>query len=136
METQARFGPHTMSFEEPDIVRLTPQGHIQLREVWEMIRWVREFQRGREALYLLVDACQGTGFSAESRRALNEDRSLVPYNGVAFFGTSFTLRTIANMMARANALMGNPSPPTVFTATEEEARAWIGAQRAARTRAP
>ena len=135
METQAHFGPHTLSFEEPDIVRLVPQGQIQLREVREMILWVREFQRSREALYLLVDAHKGTGFSAESRRALNEDRSLVPYTGVAFFGTSFTLRTIANMMGRANELMGRASIPTVFTATEAEARTWLAAQRAAHARA-
>ncbi|WP_225413187.1 SpoIIAA family protein [Stigmatella hybrida] len=136
METQAHFGPHTLSFEEPDIVRLTPHGQFDLREAREMILRVREFQKGREALYLLVDARQGTGFSAEVRRAISEDRSLVPYAGVALFGASFTLRTIANMMERANVLLGRPSTyQSVFTKTEEEARAWIDAQRAARAQA-
>ncbi|MDC0712073.1 STAS/SEC14 domain-containing protein [Stigmatella sp. ncwal1] len=129
------FGPHTLSLEEPGIVRLVPRGHLQLKEIREMILPVQEFKKRHDTLYLLVDAQQGTGFTAEARRALNDDRSLVPYVGVVFFGASFAMRAIANMMSRAGTLMGRPPVyPTVFTATEEEARAWIAAQRAARAK--
>jgi hypothetical protein len=133
MEREWRFGPHTLSFEEPDLVRLVTRGQLHLRELREMILRVREFKQGREALYLLVDGHQGTGFSPEARQAMHEDRSLVPYDGVALFGASFAIRAISNMMTRANELLGKPNTfQMIFTATEDEARAWLAAQRAAR----
>ncbi|ADO68036.1 uncharacterized protein STAUR_0227 [Stigmatella aurantiaca DW4/3-1] len=98
-----------------------------------MILPVQEFKKRHDTLYLLMDAREGTGFTAEARRALNDDRSLIPYAGAVFFGASFAMRAIANMMSRAGTLMGHPPAyPTVFTTTEEEARAWISAHRATR----
>ncbi|MDC0710270.1 STAS/SEC14 domain-containing protein [Stigmatella sp. ncwal1] len=133
MGAERHFGPHTLSLEEPGIVRLTTKGHLQENELREMIVPIREFKERHDALYLMVDARHGTGFSAKARKAINEDRSLVPYTGVVIFGASFAMRAISHMMTRAGVLMGRrPTYQTVFTETEEEARAWLAVQHAAR----
>jgi hypothetical protein len=130
--TRWNFGPHTLSFEEPDLVRLRLHGELSLAEIRQMILLVREFKARQGAIYLLGDMRQGTGFSAEARRAIHEDHSLVPYEGMAFFGASFSLKVVSNLMIQASRLLTGSTRPAgaVFRDTEDEARAWIAARRA------
>ncbi|MBJ6760519.1 STAS/SEC14 domain-containing protein [Myxococcaceae bacterium JPH2] len=97
----------------------------------EMIVGVRAFHEGKPAIYLLADVRQGTGFSAETRKAVSDDPSLTPYAATVFFGASFAMKTIANMMMRAMALLGRAaSGEMMFLDSEEAGRAWLADHRA------
>lgn len=126
------FGGHTLSFEDPDLVRVVFDGEVDLKQLYEMNDLVREFKASRGTIYLVADARKGLGFSAEARKAVSDDPKLSPYAATAFFGASFAMKTIVNMLNRAMALMGRSTGGVMtFVDTEEEARAWVAKQRAA-----
>ncbi|MDC0713743.1 STAS/SEC14 domain-containing protein [Stigmatella sp. ncwal1] len=125
-----RFGPHTLSFEEPDLVRVTFHGQMDVKEQQEMYAFVEEIRARQKDLYLLGDLRLGTGFSPRARRSMGENADPVQYRAMAFFGASFTVRTIFNMLGRAQFLMGRKTASMAFTETEQEARQWLAQQRA------
>jgi hypothetical protein len=125
-------GPHKMWFEEPDTVRLVTVGVYDMKLLEESNALVRELKNRFPTLYLISDSRQGTGMSADVRKALGENPDLMPYAGSVMFGTSFAMRTMVNMMIRAQELLGvKGGIPFAMVATEEEAKAWVAAQREA-----
>ena len=66
------------------------------------------------------------------RKLLGEKPDLMPYAASVMYGSSFAMRTMVNMMIRAQELLG-VTGKTRFTmvATEEDAKAWIAQQREA-----
>lgn len=125
-------GPHKMWFEEPDTVRLVTVGAYDMKLMEESNALVRELKQRYPTLYLISDTRQGTGMTAEVRKALGENPDLMPYVGSVMFGSSFAMRTMVNMMIRAQELMGiKGSIAFAMVATEEEAKAWVVEQREA-----
>jgi hypothetical protein len=131
-----KFGPHTLAFEEPDLVKFTFQGQLEESDQQEMIAFVEGLRARQPRLFLLGDLRHGTGFSSKSRRSLGEKPRPVPYQAMAFFGASFTLRTLFNMLGRAHVLLNISTVNMRFTDTEEEAREWLAEQRAQLPTAP
>ncbi|ADO69748.1 STAS/SEC14 domain-containing protein [Stigmatella aurantiaca] len=125
-----RFGAHTLSFEEPDLVKVTFRGQMDIQEQQASYACVEEIRARQETLYLLGDLRLSTGFSPQARRSMGENPHPVQYKAMAFFGASFTMRTIFNMLGRAQLLMGRKTASTAFTDTEQEAREWLAQQRA------
>jgi hypothetical protein len=125
-----------MWFEEPDTVRLVTVGMYDMKLLEESNALVRELQQRYPTLYLISDSRQGTGMTADVRKTLGENPDLLPYAGSVMFGSSFAMRTMVNMMTRAQELLGRKrNIAFAMVATEEEAKAWVAEQReAARTR--
>ena len=125
-------GPHKMWFEEPDTVRLVTVGVYDMKLMEESNALVRELKQRYPTLYLITDSRQGTGMSADVRKALGSNPDLMPYAGSVMYGSSFAMRTMVNMMIRAGELMGvKGTTAFAMVATEEEAKAWVAAQREA-----
>jgi hypothetical protein len=123
------FGPHTLAFEEPDLVRFVFRGEMEAKEQQEMQDFVQELRARHGPLYLLGDLRQSTGFSPRARRRLGQTPRSVPYLAMAFFGASFSMRALFNMLSRAYVLLSRTPVPTVFVETEQEAREWLNQQR-------
>lgn len=125
-------GLHKMWFEEPDTVRLVTVGAYDMKLLEESNALVRELQQRYPTLYLIVDSRQGTGMTAEVRKALGENPDLMPYVGSVMFGGSFAMRTMVNMVIRAQELTeGKGSSAFAMVASEEEAKVWVAEQREA-----
>ncbi|MFP2911881.1 STAS/SEC14 domain-containing protein [Pyxidicoccus sp. 3LFB2] len=123
-------GPHKMWFEEPDTVRLVTVGVYDMKLMEESNALVRELKQRYPTLYLITDSRQGTGMTADVRKALGENPDLMPYAGSVMYGSSFAMRTMVNMMIRAGELMGvKGTTAFAMVATEEDAKAWVAKQR-------
>jgi hypothetical protein len=121
-----------MWFEEPDTVRLVTVGAYDLKLMEESNAIARELKKHHPTLFLITDSRQGTGMTADVRKALGENPDLMPYAGSVMYGSSFAMRTMVNMMIRAAELLGRKgSGAFAMVATEEEAKAWVAAQREA-----
>ncbi|MFP2931323.1 STAS/SEC14 domain-containing protein [Pyxidicoccus sp. 3LG] len=119
-------------FEEPDTVRLALVGVYDAKLLEESRALVLELQKRYPTLYLIMDARQGAGMSADVRKLLSSDENYMPYAASVMYGTGFAMRTMINMMVRAGSLLGRTSSrPFAMVGTEEEARAWVAEQREA-----
>ncbi|SEK23394.1 SpoIIAA-like [Stigmatella aurantiaca] len=127
---ERQFGQHTIAFEAPDIVRFVFRGDIEPKDQQGMHDFVEELHARHGLLYLLGDLRLGTGLSPETRKRLGHAPTHVPYKAMVFFGASFSMRTLFNMLNRAYVLMSRTTVSTVFVETEQEAREWISQQRA------
>ena len=125
-------GPHKMWFEEPDTLRMITVGPYDMKLLEESNAIAHELKKHNPRLFLITDSSQGTGMTADVRKLLGEKPDLMPYAASVMYGSSFAMRTMVNMMIRAQQLLGRTGS-TAFTmvATEEEAKAWIAAQREA-----
>lgn len=129
-------GPHKMWFEEPDTVRMVTVGAYDMKLLEESNALVRELQKNHPTLYLITDSRQGTGMTPDVRKLLGEKPDLMPYAGSVMYGSSFAMRTMVNMMMRAQQLLGVTADiKFAMVATEEEAKAWVAEQRAAAAKA-
>jgi hypothetical protein len=128
-------GPHKLWFEEPDTMRMVVVGPYDMKLMEESNALARELKQRYPTLYLITDSRQGTGMTAEVRKALGENPGLMPYAATVMYGVSFAMRTMVNMMTRAQELMGVTADIKFsMVATEEEAKAFIAAQREARAK--
>ncbi|MFP2931322.1 STAS/SEC14 domain-containing protein [Pyxidicoccus sp. 3LG] len=132
MEAMWTLGPHKMWFEEPDTVRMVTVGPYDMKLMEESTALVRELKKRYPTVYLITDARQGTGMTAEVRKALGENPDLLPYAGSVMYGSSFAMRTMVNMMIRAQEILGRKGGTAfAMVATEEDAKAWVAKQREA-----
>ncbi|MCP3141082.1 STAS/SEC14 domain-containing protein [Pyxidicoccus xibeiensis] len=132
MQTMWTLGPHKMWFEEPDTVRMVTVGPYDMKLLEESVALTRELQKRYPRLYIITDARQGTGMTADVRKLLGENPDYLPYVGSAMYGSSFAMRTMINMMIRAQQLLGRTGTTAfAMVATEEDAKAWVAKQREA-----
>ncbi|NTX53773.1 STAS/SEC14 domain-containing protein [Myxococcus sp. CA051A] len=125
------FGDNKVWLESPDIIRLVNVGVFDLKLLHELNQVALELSATHPRLYLISDVRRGTSISADARKTLSENPEAMPFVGTVLFGASFALRTMANMMGRASALLGRTQgAPFGMVETEEEARGWVAAQRA------
>ncbi|MBZ4415646.1 STAS/SEC14 domain-containing protein [Myxococcus sp. RHSTA-1-4] len=117
-------------FEEPDTVRLVTVGAFDMKLMTEVNAVAEELRVHHPAIYLVSDMRQSSGLTPEVRKAIGESPDANPFAGMVIFGASFAVRTMANMMTRAAALLGRQgTKPFAMVDTEEEAKAWVAAQR-------
>jgi hypothetical protein len=125
-------GPHRVSFEAPDLLRVVPMGLLDLKLVEDMKALALELQARYPVLYLVSDLRQCTGMEPELREALAQNPDRSPFAGMAVFGASFALRALSNSLSRAARLRDSPDrKPFALVDTEAEARAWISSWREA-----
>lgn len=101
-------------------------------KVFHAILARRLAERGR--CYLLIDLGGLTAIGADSRRFIGEWNREHKITAGAAFGASFAVRVMVTLLLTTIKLM-NRDPPEVFIARDEaEARRWLAAQQAARSR--
>ncbi|WP_437944936.1 STAS/SEC14 domain-containing protein [Sorangium sp. So ce296] len=116
--------------EEPDgLLRLTMRGELtedRARAIFTVLRRVAE--SGRDVL-VLADAHHMGIIPPLARKVLTEEVRSARIDAVALVGASFSVRVIVALLAKGiHMITGRPYPQQFF-ATEDEARAWLFAQR-------
>lgn len=125
-------GPHRVSFEAPDLVRLVIVGPLDMKLLRDVDALAHELQERYPVLYLVLDARQCTGFTAEVRKHVGEDPKGTPFAGVVMFGASFAMRTLATSMNHAAQLLRHGGhKPFALVESEAEAKTWVAGQREA-----
>ncbi|AUX30721.1 MULTISPECIES: STAS/SEC14 domain-containing protein [Sorangium] len=88
----------------------------------------RVWESGRE-VFVLADARRVGTLTAAARSALAEELRGVRFGGVASFGASFSVRVVTTLASRSVQFFTGEVYPLAFFDTEDEARAWLLAQR-------
>jgi hypothetical protein len=122
-------GPHRVSFEGPDLVRLVTAGPFDRKLLEDLEALVAELQARYPVLYLISDVRQCTGMTREVRASLAGDVERSRFAGIAIVGASFALRALT-----ATLPLGPPERrPFILVETDAEAKSWVAAWRDADT---
>ncbi|WP_437776782.1 STAS/SEC14 domain-containing protein [Sorangium sp. So ce1097] len=89
-------------------------------------------ESGREVV-MICDARRMGTVPAPTRKAMAEGFRPVRFIAIAVFGASFTVRVISTLAMKSIQIVNRQAYPVEFFATEAEARAWLVAQRDARS---
>lgn len=124
-----RIGNHRIRVEG-DLVFSVWDGPSTLEEIqaYHAINERVIAEHGR--LFSLIDMRKAHRPPPEARKWITEWSSRFHINAVACFGTSFTVRTFANLLVRAIRLIKGPEGVIAFFDTEAQARAFLDAERA------
>jgi hypothetical protein len=121
-------GKQSVRFE-PEIVYFRLRGTYEAHEVRGLTSLIDQVAEERGASYILVDMRELGWVSTEARRESAEWVRRSPIGALAIFGTNSTVRVIISLFLRAASLLGRSPYPMQFLDTEEEARAWLAAER-------
>ena len=124
-------GAHSTYFEAPDIIFMKAVGYMELPEAEELLRRQIAFAKGRSHAFFLIDMFEFDGFAPEVRKRVAAMLKDSPLRGMAFYGASLKARVAAKLIITAMNLFSadGRQNPMSFTATEDEARAWIARRR-------
>lgn len=123
---------HRMTFESPDTLCIYLEGPLTAVEAKAIIAKIHELGQQHGPMYWIIDVSR---FSSSGERVrdvfVNGGRERYPILGGVMCGAPFPVR-VAMMMALTAGSRIMPksfSFPFEFTATEDEARAWIASKR-------
>jgi hypothetical protein len=116
---------------EPEIVYFRLRGTYEAHEVRGLTSLIDQVTEERGAGYILVDMRDLRWLTSEARRECSEWVRRSPIGALAVFGTNQHIRVIISLLLRAASLLGRTPYPMRFLDTEEEARAWLAAERGA-----
>lgn len=131
MDAKDKVGDQITYFEEPDIIYMKLVGFLAEADGLEVNRRHREFARGKDHVFFLIDLADLEGIHPSVRKAATETLKEVPLRGMAICQAPLKARVIAKLITTAlNMFKSDASKnPIEFTDTEEAARAWIEARR-------
>jgi hypothetical protein len=131
MDDNSMVGEQTTCFEEPDIIYMKLVGFLDVADGLEVNRRHREFARGREHIFFLIDLADLERIHPTVRKAATETLKEVPLRGMAICQAPLKARVIAKLITTALNMFKTDAAknPIEFTDTEEEARTWIDARR-------
>lgn len=135
MSTSAKGGPEcrtknqTVWLEAPDIICIRGHGEISADDMTEVAAFYDKHIRSWPRAFVLADQREQTGMSAEARKASAKLFDWVPFRGTVFYGGSFAMRTVGQMIMTITNALRQLDNPVKFVKTEDEARAWIEARR-------
>lgn len=126
-----RIGDQITYFEEPDIIYMKLVGSLEREDGLEVNRRHREFARGRDHIFFLIDLSELQSIHPSVRKAATETLKEVPLRGIAVCQAPLKARVIAKLITTALNMFKSDAAknPVEFTDTEEEARSWIAARR-------
>jgi hypothetical protein len=131
MDDNSKIGDQITYFEEPDVIYMKLTGFLDEADGLEVNRRHREFARGREHIFFLIDLAELDRIHPKVRKAATETLKEVPLRGMAICQAPLKARVIAKLITTALNMFKSDAAknPIEFTNTEEEARNWIEARR-------
>ena len=126
-------GRHRMRFEPPDIVQMFTSGVIEPEDFEQFFQLATQLSPDRP-IFMLRDAREGV-LGPKTRARIIELAQPSRVGGVVNYGASFHTRVVVTMLLKAVRAFKNATPDVAFVETEQDARAWIEAQRKRRSRA-
>lgn len=121
-------GTHFLKVED-DIVFLIQDGDYTLDDAIKTHAEIEGVLGRLGRAFIMVDQSKSGSTSAEVRRFIANWNKRHRASGAVMFGGSTVGRAAATLALSAIRLLQPDTMPTVFTRTEEEARAWISSQR-------
>jgi hypothetical protein len=122
-------GTHWLKVEG-DVVYLSQDGDYTLDDAIKTHAEIEGVLARLGRAFIMVDQTSSGTTSAEVRRFITDWNKRHRASGAVMFGGSTMGRAAATLVLSAIRLFQPNTMPTVFTKTEEEARAWINTQRA------
>ncbi len=122
-------GTHQLVLED-DVVFLTHRGDFTLADAVQMNVEVEAVLKRLGRAFILIDLTHARSMPPEVRRYLAEWNKQHKPSGAILFGASAVSRAVATLVLAAIRIFRADSLPTLFMATEAEARGWIEVQRA------
>lgn len=114
---------------EPEIVYLRLRDKYEVHEVRGLASLIDQAAATRGASYILLDMRDLGWLSSDVRRESAEWVRKSSIGALAVVGTNPHIRVIISLLLRAASLLGATPYPLRFIETEEEARAWLAAER-------
>jgi hypothetical protein len=115
---------------EGDTVFTRPDGTFRLEDLKEFLGILEGVLAEHGRCFTISDFRNQVNFPAETRRYAIEWSKTHVVTGSVMFGTSLTARVTLTLMTKATALLTRRPVPLAAVATEDDARAWVAAQRA------
>jgi len=131
MAHEPNIGNQTPFFEAPDIIFLKLRGACVWEEGSEINRRHREWAKDLDRVFFLIDLSELDRIDPEVRKDATRTLAEVPLRGMVGFSAPIKAKVIAKLIFTALNLFSKKADrvPLNFTATEEEARAWIAERR-------
>lgn len=131
MTREPNIGNQTTFFEAPDIIFLKLRGACVWEEGSEINRRHREWAKGLDRVFFLIDLSELDRIEPEVRKDATRTLAEVPLRGMVGFSAPIKAKVIAKLIFTALNLFSNKADrvPLNFTDTEEQARAWIADRR-------
>lgn len=127
-----KIGAHETWIEEPDVFGIRLIGPVVGEELAELMRLQAEWGHAKTRYFVLCDVSSMGSVSPSARRVMNEAKTLPGVEVInVCYGASFTLRVLADMVARARKLLrpNDSLGEGIFVATEQAARTVIADRR-------
>lgn len=135
MSKVRQLGQHTVSLEEETgFVVFKHVGELSAQEAQAVMDAIFEWLKPEEPLFMLSDSTQAKSMSPEARAVFGRATGIKRKSYVAFFGSSFQMRVISNLLLTAMRLIAGDTIGS-FEADEAKARAWLTEKKQAHGRA-
>ncbi|MBK9262055.1 MAG: hypothetical protein IPM54_19905 [Polyangiaceae bacterium] len=118
-----------LTYEPPDTVLWVIRGDLDGGEAAVAMDQFVDWSRGQPYMLFVVDVVELTAFSGEARKVLASNGHRLPPRVLSFFGASFKVQVLLDMMDRATALRGSKNRFTRHFPDEPSARAWAAEMR-------
>ena len=115
---------------EEDVLLFRWVGTNDVDETTAVMNWMTELMNECGRAFLLVDMTEASGTTTKARRHMVGYAKDQPFSGFAFFGASFQLRVVVNLIVNALNLVRKTPQPITFSDTREGAMEWIVGERA------
>ncbi|MDI1450985.1 STAS/SEC14 domain-containing protein [Polyangium sp. 6x1] len=123
-------GPHRARFEPPDVIRVRWQGSMNADVFDTLFQWSDELLGGARH-FVISDMTHLDTVSPSARKAAATDPRSPRIAGIAIVGASAHMRALMGLFLKALELMyGEGTFRRAFFDSEDEALAWVNAQRA------
>jgi hypothetical protein len=126
-----QIGAHTIEVEG-DMLTLRVRGDFIAEEMAPYFRLVEQVLAEHGRYFMLVDMRSADTIPAETRRLSAEFGKKHPAAGLAVWGSNVAVRVLFTLILRTISLFQKAAVPIAFVASEQEARAWVAAQRSLR----
>lgn len=123
-----KIGPHRLRFEPPDVLYMYFEGSVDVAHFHEFYALATTLIP-QNPIYIVRDTHGGGLLNAKTRSAVINTVDPTRVAAIISYGSSFQLRVIVTMLLKAMRTFKRSAPQAIFVDSEEEARAWIAANR-------
>jgi hypothetical protein len=129
-EQSFQIGLHRFRFEPPDVLFMHFEGPVQAAEFHEFYATALKLKPEGQ-IFLVRDARHGGLLDSKMRTAVINTADPERLAAIITYGSSFQLRVVVTMLAKAMRVIRKSVPLVVFVDSEDDARAWIATHRKA-----
>ncbi len=137
--TTLHFGPHSLTYEAPDIMVIVVRGVFDGASASQVMEQLVLSSQGSPYMLYLMNVVHLSSFSSDARKIFTSNGHRLPPRVLSIFGGSFATQVILDLMDRASWLLGSRNRFTKHWPDEKSARAWATEMRhvlLAKTHAP